>query len=97
MCVSLCVCVCASLTNDSLETIKVTITKLDTVTATDMRMHHVLIILSLTLIEGYTDLNHKTNNIYKYLIISETVRSNAHHVCCEDSPTKVLYNHVLVQ
>ena len=37
-----------------------------------MKMHHVLIILTLTFIQGHTDLNHENN---KYLIISETVRA----------------------
>ena len=38
---------CVSLTNDSSETIEVII-KLDTVTASDMLMHHVFIVLALT-------------------------------------------------
>ena len=35
---------CLSLASDSSETVKVTIIKLGTVTASDMRMYHVLII-----------------------------------------------------
>ena len=62
------VCVSAS---DSLETIEVIIIKRGTVTASDMRMHHVLIILTLTFIQGHTDFNHKNN---KCLIISERYR-----------------------
>ena len=36
---------------------QVIIIKLNTMTASDMRMHHVLIILTLTFIQGHTDLN----------------------------------------
>ena len=42
------------------------------VTASDMVMHHVLIILTMTFIEGYTDLNHENN---KCLIISESIQA----------------------
>ena len=43
--------VCVSLVSDALETIEVIITKLGMVlTASDMAMHHVLIILTLTFI-----------------------------------------------
>ena len=48
------------------------IIKLGTVTASDMRMHHMLIILTLTFIQGHTDLNHENN---KCLIILETVQA----------------------
>ena len=41
------ICVCA-LASDSAESINVTVIKLGTVTASDMVMHHVLIILTLT-------------------------------------------------
>ena len=37
-----------------------------------MRIHHVLIILILTFIQGHTDLNHENN---KCLIISETFQA----------------------
>ena len=52
---------------------------------------HVLIIykLTFTFIQGHTDLNHENT---KCLIISN-YSSNAHQVCCEDSPTKGLYDH----
>ena len=66
-------CVCVSLASDFLETDEVIIIKLGTVSASDMLMHHVLIILTMTLIQGHTDLNH-----YKYKkcsIISETIRA----------------------
>ena len=55
-----------SLARDSSETIEVIIIELGTVTVSDMRMHHVLIIVTLS--EGHTDLNHENN---KCLIISE--------------------------
>ena len=46
--VCLCVCVCVSLASDSSETIEVTIIILGRVTASDIRMHHVLIISNVT-------------------------------------------------
>ena len=55
------------------KTVKVIIVlKLGTVTAPDMRMHHVLITLTLAFIHGHTDLN-DTNN--KSSIISETAKA----------------------
>ena len=67
----LCVCLSVFLASDSSETIEVIIIKFGTVTASDMRMHHMLIILTLTFIPGHTDLilHHKNN---KCLIISES-------------------------
>ena len=68
MCVSVCVCVCmcvsvcVSLASDSSETVEVIIVKLSTMTTSDMRMHHMLIILTVTFIQGHTDLNHENNN-----------------------------------
>ena len=57
-CVCVCarvrVCVCVSLANDSSETIKVTIIKLGTVTTSDILLHHVLMILTVTFIQGHT-------------------------------------------
>ena len=82
VCVCEPVCVCAvararvpcmyvSLASDYSETVKVTIVKLGvrqlTASVTDMRMHHVLIILTLTLFQGQTDRNHENN---KSVIIS---------------------------
>ena len=64
--------VCVSLASDSSETVEVIIIKLDTVTASDMLMHHVLIILILTFTQGHTYLNHENN---KCSIISETVQA----------------------
>ena len=49
--------VCACLASDASETIKVIIIKLGTVTASDMVMHQVLSILTLTVIQGHTDFN----------------------------------------
>ena len=71
MCACVSVCLCVPLVNDSSETIEVThgIVKLGTVTASDMRMHHVLIMLTLTFIQGHTDLDHGN----KCSIISKTV------------------------
>ena len=51
--------------------IQVVIVKLGMVTASDMRMHHLLIILTLTLFK-FTHLNHANK---KYLIISETIQA----------------------
>ena len=49
--------VCLSLASDSSETIEVIISKLGTVAASDMKMHHALIVLTLTFIQGHTYLN----------------------------------------
>ena len=51
VCLYLCLSVCLSLTTDSPETIKVII-KLGTVIVSDMTMHHMLIILTVTFIQG---------------------------------------------
>ena len=65
--------VCVSLASDSLETIEVTNIHLGMVTASDMVMHHVLIVLTLTFIQGHTDLNRENG----CLIISETIEAMA--------------------
>ena len=52
-------------------------------------MHHVLIILTLTFIWGHTDLNHKNNSF----IVSDTIQAMPIKFCCENSPTKGLYDH----
>ena len=80
-------CVCLFLANDSSETIRVIIIKLDTVTASDTSMHRVLIILTLTFIQGHTDINHENNTC---LIIQSETSNNVHQSCCEDSRTKRL-------
>ena len=56
--------------------LKVIIIKLGTVAASDMIMHPVFILLTLTFIQfqGHTDLNHAHNTC---LIISETVQAMA--------------------
>ena len=46
--------VCVSPASDSSETIEVIIIKLGMVTSSDMVMHHVLIILILTCIQGHS-------------------------------------------
>ena len=57
--------------------LKVIIVKLGTVTASDVIMHHMLIIITLTFIQGHTDLNHENN---KGLIISEIIIIQAMHI-----------------
>ena len=80
MCVCACIHVCLSLASDSSEAVAVIIVKLGTVTASDMRMHHVFIILILTFIQGHADLYHEKKNP-TCLIISETIQAiNAHQV-----------------
>ena len=49
-------------------------------------MHHVLIVLNVTFIQGHTNFNHENKNC----------SSNPHHVRCEDSPTKGLYNNYVL-
>ena len=44
--------VCLSLASDSLETVEAVIIKLGRVTASGLRMHHVLIVLTLTFIQA---------------------------------------------
>ena len=60
-----------SLASDSSETIEVISIKFGRVTASDMLMHHVIMILALAFIQGHTYLNHENN---KCLIISETIQ-----------------------
>ena len=52
VCVCVCLSICVSLASDSSETIEVIIIKFGMVTASDMEMHYVLIILTLTFIQG---------------------------------------------
>ena len=70
VCVAMCLYV--SLASDSSVTITVTIVKLGTMTASDMRLHHVLIMLTLTFIQGHTHINQENN---KCSIISENVQA----------------------
>ena len=76
------------------ETIEVIIITLGMVTASDMVMHHALMILTLTFVQGHTDLNHENK---KCSVISETIQTIPHQVCWEDSLTKGLYNLFSVQ
>ena len=73
-----------SLARDSSKTVEVIIVKLGTATVSDMKMHLVSIILTLTFIQGHIDLNPDYLRNYS---------SNAHQVCCEDSPIKGLYDY----
>ena len=66
--------VCLSVTAHISETSEAITIKFGTVTASVMIMHQVLIILTLTFIQGHTDLNHKNK---KCLITSETVQLQA--------------------
>ena len=61
------------LASDSSQTVEVIIFKLGTVTASDMGMHRVIFILtvSVTFIQYHVNLNHENN---KGLIISETIQ-----------------------
>ena len=63
-CVRACICLC--------ETSESVATKFDTMTTLVTRVHHVLIMLTLILIEGHTGLNHERHTC---LIISETVQA----------------------
>ena len=72
VCVSVCVRVSVFMASDSSETVEVIIGTLGTVTALDMIMHHVLITLTLTIIQGHTDPNDEND---KCLLISETIQA----------------------
>ena len=82
---------CVSLTSDFSETVEVIIIKLGMVTASesDMLMHHVFIILTLT----FHSRSHRAWS-WKYWMFDyfRNCSSYAHHICCEDSLTKGLYN-----
>ena len=55
-------CVCVSVPRKRFEdTLEVIIIKHGTLTASGMRLHLVLIIVTLTFIEGHTDLNHEND------------------------------------
>ena len=54
---------CVSLASDASETIHVIIVKVAMVTASDMGVHYVLIILTLNFIQGHTDLNNEIRNV----------------------------------
>ena len=89
VCVCVRVCVCVSISSDSSETVQVIIVTFGTVAASVLKIHHVIITLTLTFIQGHTVRNHENNAC---LIISATIYSgNTHEACCADSPTKRLY------
>ena len=69
---------------------KVMIVKLGKVTASDIRMHRVLISLTLTFTQGHTDQNLDNN---KCSIISETIQRNPQQVCSNAGPVKSQYDH----
>ena len=71
VCLSVCLSVCVP-HKRFLGTVEVIIVKLSTVTASDMPMHRVVIILTLTFIQGHTELNREHN---KCLIISEIIQA----------------------
>ena len=75
-----------SVASDSSETVKVII-KLGAVPASDMVMHHVLIILTVTFLQGHTDLNHEANLMLDYV---RNCSCNVHQVSCENSPRENL-------
>ena len=80
-CVSACVRV--SIASDFSKTFKATIVDLGTVTVSEMRMHHVLI--RLTLWHSFEIM--KIVNIW----LLQKLFNNAHHVFCEHSPIKGQY------
>ena len=80
---------CVSVISDCSEAIEVIIIKLGTVTASDMVMHHMLIMMTLTFIPGHTDLNHENN---KCLMISETVQTIPVKFAVKIVRLKVYYN-----
>ena len=65
--------VCVYVSSNSSETVEVIIIKPGTVTASDMRMHQMLIILTLTFIQGHTDLNHENNKCSTILEIVQAM------------------------
>ena len=61
-CVSVCMCVCVCMcVRACVCTVQVTFVKLGMVTASDKGLHQVLIILTLSFIQGHTDLHHENN------------------------------------
>ena len=72
--------------SDSLETVEIIIVNIGTVTASDMLMRHVFIILTLTGLQGHTDLIHENN---KCFIISETLQVRSFQRLHEDNFTEL--------
>ena len=69
MCVRVCVCPSQAIPQKPL---KVVFVKFGLMTTSDIRMHCVIIILTLTFIQGHTYLNHENN---KCSIISGTIQA----------------------
>ena len=67
-----CLSVCLSIASRISETNEAIAITYDKVTASVTRMHHMLLILTVTFIQCHTDLNHENS---KYLIISETIQA----------------------
>ena len=63
---AVCVLCVLTLASDSLETIEVIIVKLGTVTASGVKMRHMLIMLTLTFIQGHTNLIKKIYIFYYF-------------------------------
>ena len=61
--VCLCACVCAHTLPALSETSEAIPIKFDTVTVSVTRMHHMLITLTETFIQGQTDPNHENNTV----------------------------------
>ena len=74
------VSMCVPLASDSSKAIGVTIVQLGTVTASHLRMHHVLIISTLTVMQGHTNLNHENNKLMFHYI--KNFSSKVHQVFC---------------
>ena len=89
-CVSVCLSVCLSVVSHISETRKAIAITFKTVTASVTRMHHVFMTLTLTFIQGHTDLNHDNT---KCVIISDTVQAMPIKFAVKvGSPTKGLYD-----
>ena len=87
---SVCLSVCLSLTSASSETVEVIIVPIDKVIASDMGIHHVLIIMTLTSIQGHTNLNHEINTS---LMISETIQAVPIRFAVQIVRLQVFYDH----
>ena len=91
VCVSVCLSVRLSIARRISETSEAIAIKFDMVTASVTRMHHVLMVLTLSFIQGHTKLKCE-NNTFLMFHYFRNYSSNAHQVCCEDSLTKDLKN-----
>ena len=82
MCVYMCQCACLCPSQAIPQKLLNTSSSNGMVTASNIVMHHMLIILTLTFIQGHTYRNHSNN---KCLIDSETLKAIPTTFCCEDS------------